>query len=96
MSNGNHVYGNNNSDDRDEYGAFLNMMRELRLMIRELMLNPTPILEQPNIVRKLKVLNYALDEWPSRSTLLSNCPSSTRYVLARWTKQSRTRFISLP
>jgi hypothetical protein len=41
----------------------LNMMRELRLMIRELMLNPTPILEQPNIVRKLKVLNYALDEW---------------------------------
>jgi hypothetical protein len=63
MSNGNHVYGNNNSDDRDEYGAFLNIMRELRLMIRELMLNPTPILEQPNIVRKLKVLNYALDEW---------------------------------
>ena len=32
-------------------------------MIRELMLNPIPVLEQPNIVRKLKVLNYALDEW---------------------------------
>jgi hypothetical protein len=26
------------------------------------MLNPTPILEQPNIVRKLKVLNYAPDK----------------------------------
>ena len=56
----NYDYGN---DEDDEYGAFLNRMLELRLMIRELMLNPTLILEQLNIVRKLKVLNYALDEW---------------------------------
>jgi hypothetical protein len=56
-------YDYGNDDDDDEYGAFLNRMLELRLMIRELMLNPTPILEQLNIVRKLKVLNYALDEW---------------------------------
>jgi hypothetical protein len=31
------------------------------------MINPTPILEQPNIDRKLKVLNYALDERMQRS-----------------------------
>ena len=62
MSNDDYGDGNN-SDDEDEYGAFLNRMRELRLMIRELMLNPTPVLEQPNILRKLKVLNYALDGW---------------------------------
>jgi len=62
MYNDDYRYGNNNDDD-DEYGAFLKKLRELRLMIRELMLNPIPILEQPNIVGKLKVLNYALDEW---------------------------------
>ena len=42
MSDDNHIYDNNNSDDQDEYGAFLNMTHELRLMIRDLMLNPTP------------------------------------------------------
>jgi hypothetical protein len=61
MSNDNYGDGNNNSDD-DEYGAFLNRMHELRLMVRDLILNPAPISEQLNI-RKLKVLNYALGEW---------------------------------
>jgi hypothetical protein len=43
MSNDNYGDGNNNSDDDDEYGAFLNRMHELRLMVRDLMLNPMPI-----------------------------------------------------
>jgi hypothetical protein len=63
MSNDNYGDGSDNSDDDEEYGAFLNRMYELRLMVRDLMLNPMPISEQPNILRKLKVLNYALDGW---------------------------------
>jgi hypothetical protein len=62
MSNDNYGDGNSNSGDDNEYGAFLNRMHELRLMVRDLILNPAPISEQLNI-RKLKVLNYALGEW---------------------------------
>jgi hypothetical protein len=60
MSNDNYADGNNDSDD-DEYGTLLNRMHELRLMIRDLMLNPAPLSEEPNILRKLKALNYTLD-----------------------------------
>jgi hypothetical protein len=49
MSNDNYGDGNN-SDDEDEYGAFLNRIHEIRLMTRDLMLNPAPISEQPNIL----------------------------------------------
>jgi hypothetical protein len=51
------------SADDEEYGAFLNMMHELRLMLRDLISNPVPISDQPNILRKMKILNYAFDEW---------------------------------
>jgi hypothetical protein len=47
----------------DEYRAFLDRMFEIRLMVRHILLNPVPISEQPDILKKLKILNYALGEW---------------------------------
>jgi hypothetical protein len=43
--------------------AFLDRMPEIGLMVRDILLNPTPISEQPDIFKKIKILNYALDEW---------------------------------
>lgn len=61
MSNDNHYDDYKNSDD--EYEGFLNMIPQIRLMVRDILLNPNPISEQPNIFKKIKILNYALDEW---------------------------------
>jgi hypothetical protein len=38
-------------------------MPEIGLMVRDILLNPVPISEQPDILKKLKILNYALGEW---------------------------------
>jgi hypothetical protein len=61
MSNDNHCDDYKNNDD--EYGAFLDRISQIRLMVRDILLNPTPISEQPDIFKKIKILNYALDEW---------------------------------
>jgi len=50
-------------NQRDGYRAFFDRMSEIDLMVRDILLNPVPILEQPDILKKLKILNYALDEW---------------------------------
>ncbi len=49
-------------NQRDECRAFLNRIPEIDLMVRDILLNPIPISEQPNILKKLKILNYALGE----------------------------------
>jgi hypothetical protein len=46
-----------------EYRAFLDRMPEIGLMVRDILLNPAPISEQPDILKKLKILNCALGEW---------------------------------
>ena len=47
----------------DEYRAFLDRIPQIRLMVRDILRNPAPISEQRDILKKLKILNYALDEW---------------------------------
>jgi len=47
----------------DEYGAFFDRMYEIWLMVHDILLNPVPLSEQPGILKKLKILNYALGEW---------------------------------
>lgn len=47
----------------DEHRAFLDMIPQIRLMVRDILLNPVPISEQPDILKKLKILNYAFGEW---------------------------------
>jgi hypothetical protein len=47
----------------DEHRAFLDMIPEIGLMVRDILLNPLPISEQPDILKKLKILNYTLGEW---------------------------------
>jgi hypothetical protein len=32
-------------------------------MVRDILLNPAPLSEQPDILIKLNILNYALGEW---------------------------------
>ena len=32
-------------------------------MVRDILLNPVHISEQPDILKKVKILNYALGEW---------------------------------
>jgi hypothetical protein len=61
MSNYDHYDDDKNSDD--EYGGFLDMIPQIRLMVRDILLNPAPIAEQPHILKKLMILNYALGEW---------------------------------
>jgi hypothetical protein len=39
------------------------MIPQIRLMVRDILLDPAAIAEQLDILKKLKVLNYALDEW---------------------------------
>ena len=39
------------------------MIPQIRLTVRDILLNPAPIAEQPDILKKLKILNYALGEW---------------------------------
>jgi hypothetical protein len=46
-----------------EYKAFLERMPEIDLMVQDILLNPVPIAEQPDILKKLNILNYALGEW---------------------------------
>ena len=41
----------------DEHDAFMNRMHEIRLMIRDILLNPAPLEEQPDILRKIGILN---------------------------------------
>jgi hypothetical protein len=32
-------------------------------MVQDILLNPVPIPEQPDILKKLNILNYVLGEW---------------------------------
>ena len=50
-------------DQHDEYRVFFDRIPEIRLMVRDILLNQVPISEQPDILKKLKILNYALGEW---------------------------------
>lgn len=43
-------------NQHDEYRAFLDRMPEIGLMVRDILLNPVPISEQPDILKKLKIL----------------------------------------
>jgi hypothetical protein len=53
----------NEYDEYDEYRAFLDRIPQIRLMVRDILLNPLPTSEQPDILKKLNILNYALGEW---------------------------------
>jgi hypothetical protein len=53
-----HIHTDN---QRHEYRAFFDRMSEIDLMVRDILLNPVPI-EQQDILKKLKILNYALGE----------------------------------
>ena len=53
----------NQHDEYDDYRAFLDRIPQIRLMVRDILLNPAPLSEQPDILIKLNILNYALGEW---------------------------------
>jgi hypothetical protein len=57
------VDNQHDDDEYDEYRAFLDRIPQIRLMVRDILLNPAPIAEQPDILKKLNILNYALGEW---------------------------------
>jgi hypothetical protein len=43
----------NQYDEYDEYRAFLDRIPQIRLMVLEILLNPLPMSEQPDILKKL-------------------------------------------
>jgi hypothetical protein len=47
-------------NQHDEYRAFLDRTPEIGLMVRDILLDRVPISEQPDILKKLNILNYAL------------------------------------
>jgi hypothetical protein len=51
------------TDNQSKYRAFFDRTSEIGLMVRDILLNPAPISEQPDILKKIKILNYALGEW---------------------------------
>jgi hypothetical protein len=62
MSNDYHYDEDKNNND-DKHGVFLDRIPQIRLMVQDILLNPAPIAEQPDILKKLNILNYALGEW---------------------------------
>jgi hypothetical protein len=56
-------------DDKEETDSSLGSMlddqtfREIILMSKAIFSNPTPIREQQDILRKMRILNYAIAEW---------------------------------
>jgi hypothetical protein len=47
----------------EEKAAFWDRGCEISLMAKDIFFNAVPMSQQPDIIRKLEVLNYALGEW---------------------------------
>lgn len=53
-------------------------------MVRDILLNPAPISEHPDILKKLKILNYVLGEWNDEYDRMQQKADNKKYAFICW------------